>query len=315
MYSSTGPDASNYVSTFDTAFFSVIGVSIILLIGITLLMLYFVFKYNRKKNKVAADIEGNTKLEIIWTVIPTILVLVMFYFGWAGWRPIHNPPKNGLNVITIARMWNFSFVYENGKQSAELVVPVGVPVKLKLQSLDVLHSVFIPAFRIKEDIVPGREKLMWFIPQKAGSYDLYCAEYCGLRHSYMGANVKAVTQAEFDKWYTDTTTVKTAADASVPGAEGLAIMNDQGCNACHSSDGTKIIGPSYLGIWGKQVVVVRDGKDVTITVDSAYIKKSIYDPNFEVVKGYQKSLMQSYEKSVSEKDITKIIEYLKTLEE
>jgi cytochrome c oxidase subunit 2 len=315
MYSSNGIDASNYVSTFDTAFFSIIGISIFLLIGITFLMLFFVFKYNRKKHKIAANIEGNITLEIVWTVIPTLLALMMFYFGWAGWRPMRNPPKDGITVITTARMWNFSFQYENGKQSAELVVPVGIPVKLKLISLDVLHSVFIPAFRIKEDVVPGREKLMWFIPQRAGSYDLYCAEYCGLRHSYMGSNVKVVKQDEFDKWYTDTTAVKSSVDNSVPGAAGLAILKDQGCNACHSSDGTKIIGPTYLGLWGKPVVVVRNGKDVTVTADSAYIKKSIYEPNYEIVKGYQKDLMQSYSKSINDADVAKIIGYLKTLEE
>jgi len=315
MYSSNVPDASNFVSTFNTAFFSVIGVSIVLLIAITILMLYFVYKYSRKKNKVATQIEGNTKLEIIWTVIPTILVLTMFYFGWAGWDPMTKPPKDGLNVTTIARMWNFSFLYENGKQSADLIVPVGTPVKLKLVSVDVLHSVFIPAFRIKEDIIPGRDKLMWFIPQREGSFDLYCAEYCGLDHSRMGANVKAIPQAEFDKWYNDTTAVKSTVDANVPGAEGLAIMKTQGCNACHSSDGTKIIGPSYLGLWGSTHTVVRGGQDVNITVDSAYIKKSIYEPNYEVVKGYQKGLMQPYEKSVSAKDLEKIIEYLQTLEE
>lgn len=278
-------------------------------------MLYFVYKYNRTKNKIASNIEGNTKLEIIWTVIPTLLALGMFYYGWAGWRPMNNPPKDGLNVTTIARMWNFSFLYENGKESAELIVPVGTPVKLKLVSVDVLHSVFIPAFRIKEDIVPGREKIMWFIPQKAGSYDLYCAEYCGLRHSYMGANVKAVTNAEFEKWYTDTSAVKSTIDPSMPGAEGFAILKNQGCNACHSSDGTKIIGPSYLGLWGKTHIVIQSGQEIAVKVDSAYIRKSIYDPNYEVVKGYRKGLMQSYEKSVSEQDVAKIIEYLKTLEE
>ncbi len=315
MYSSNVPDASNFVSSFDTAFYSVIGVSIFLLIAITFLMLYFVFKYNRKKNKIASNIEGNTKLEIVWTVVPTILVLAMFYFGWAGWEPMNKPPKDGLKVTTIARMWNFSFLYENGKQSDELVVPVGVPVKLKLVSADVLHSVFIPAFRIKEDIIPGRDKLMWFIPQREGSYDLYCAEYCGLKHSYMGANLRAIPKVEFDKWYTDTTATKSTADPSVPGSEGLAILKAQGCNACHSSDGTKIIGPSYLGIWGRPVVVVRGGQDVTVIADSAYIKRSIYEPNFEVVKGYQKGLMQTYDKSVSAKDLEKIIEYLQTLEE
>ncbi len=278
-------------------------------------MLYFVFKYNRKKNKVAEHIEGNTKLEIIWTIIPTLLALGMFYFGWAGWHPMKNPPKDGLNVTTIARMWNFTYLYENGKQSSELVVPVGMPVKLKLISVDVLHSVFIPAFRVKEDIIPGREKIMWFIPQKAGVYDLYCAEYCGLQHSYMSSDLRAIPQEEFDKWYTDTTAVASTADASVPGAAGFAIMKIQGCNACHSSDGSKIIGPSYLGLWGKQHVVVRDGQDVLVTVDSAYIRKAIYEPNAEIVKGYQKGLMQSYDKVISEDDISKIIDYLKTLEE
>ena len=315
MYSTTPIDASNFVSTFDTAFFFVIGISIILLVGITILMLYFVFKYNRKKHKKAANIEGNTKLEIIWTVIPTLLALAMFYFGWAGWLPMNSPPKDGINITTIARMWSFSFQYENGKQSDELVVPVGIPVKLKLVSVDVLHSVFIPAFRIKEDIVPGRDKMMWFISQREGNYDLYCSEYCGLRHSYMGANVKSIPKAEFDAWYTDTTAVKSAIDASVPGAEGSAVMKAQGCIACHSSDGSRIIGPTYLGLWGKQQVVVRNGQDVTVTVDSAYIRKSIYDPNFEIVKGFQKGLMQSYDKAVSDEDITKIIEYLKTLKE
>ncbi len=278
-------------------------------------MLYFVFKYNRKKNKVAEHIEGNTKLEIIWTIIPTLLALGMFYFGWAGWHPMKNPPKDGITITTIARMWNFSYLYENGKQSAELVVPVGMPVKLKLISVDVLHSVFIPAFRVKEDIIPGREKIMWFIPQKAGVYDLYCAEYCGLQHSYMSSDLRAIPQEEFDKWYTDTTALASTVDESVPGAAGFVIMKTQGCNACHSSDGSKIIGPSYLGLWGKQHIVVRDGQDVLVTVDSAYIRKSIYEPNAEIVKGYQKGLMQSYDKVISEDDISKIIDYLKTLEE
>lgn len=315
MYSSSGIEASNFVSSFDTAFFSVIGVAIVLLIGLTILMLYFVFKYNRKKHQKAAHIEGNARLELVWTLIPTLLALAMFYFGWAGWKPMKNPPKEGLNVTTIARMWNFSFLYENGKQSPELVVPVGVPVKLKLVSVDVLHSVFIPAFRIKEDMVPGREKIMWFIPQREGSYDLYCAEYCGLQHSYMGTDVKVIPFEEFNKWYTDTTAVIAAVDESEPGAAGFAIMKSQGCNACHSSDGSKIIGPSYLGLWGKQHVVVRDGQDVVVTVDSAYIRKAIYDPNSEIVKGYQKGLMQSYDNTVSEDDLAKIIEYIKTLEE
>jgi len=315
MYSTTGIDASNYVSTFNTAFYFIAGISLILLTGLTFLMLYFVYRYNRKKNKIATQIEGNTLLEFAWTVIPILLALAMFHFGWAGWKPMNKPPKDALNITSVARMWSFSFIYENGKQSPDLIIPVNTPVKIKLVSLDVIHSLFIPAFRIKSDMVPGREKMMWFLPQTVGEYDLYCAEYCGLRHSYMNTNVKVLSKDKFTSWYADTSAVIKVAEGSVPGSQGLAIMNAQGCNACHSSDGSKIIGPSYLKLFGEQQFVIRDGKEVSVTVDEEYIKRAIFDPNSEIVKGYPKGLMQSYKGSLSDDDISKIIEYLKSLNE
>jgi cytochrome c oxidase subunit 2 len=315
MYSTTGIDASNYVSTFNTAFYFIAGISLILLTGLTFIMLYFVFRYNRKKNKIATQIEGNTLLEFAWTVIPILLALAMFHFGWAGWKPMNNPPRDAMSITSVARMWNFSFIYENGKQSPDLIVPVNTPVKIKLISLDVIHSLFIPAFRIKSDMVPGREKIMWFLPQSVGEYDLFCAEYCGLRHSYMNAIVKVLAKDKFTAWYVDTSAVIKVAEGSVPGSEGLAIMKAQGCNACHSSDGSKIIGPSYLKLFGEQQIVIRDGKEIPVTVDEEYIKRAIFDPNSEIVKGYPKGLMQSYKGSLSDNDISKIIEYLKSLNE
>jgi cytochrome c oxidase subunit 2 len=195
------------------------------------------------------------------------------------------------------------------------VIPVNYPVKINLVSLDVIHSLFIPAFRIKSDIIPGREKMMWFMPQREGEYDLYCAEYCGLRHSYMKSNVKVLSRDKFDKWYADSSSVVSAAKDTVPGAEGLKIMVIQGCNACHSSDGTKIVGPSYLNIFGEKQIVIRDGKELTLTVDDEYIKRSIWDPNYEIVKGYPRDLMQSYKATINDSDITKIIEYIKHLNE
>lgn len=313
MYSTTATDASNFVSTFNTSFYFIAGISLLLLTGLTIVMLYFVFRYNNKKNKVAIQNEGNLKLEIIWTVIPVILALAMFYYGWAGWKPMTRAPKNAINITSTARMWSFSFQYENGKQSPDLIIPVNTPVKIKLLSLDVIHSLYIPAFRIKSDMVPGRVKMMWFLPETIGEYDLYCAEYCGLRHSYMNANVKVLSEKDFLAWYTDSASVTKKTEESAPGAEGLKIMINQGCNACHSSDGTKIVGPSYLNLYGEQQVVIRDGKEVTVTVDDEYIKRAIYDPNIEIVKGYPKEMMQSYKGSVNDDDILKIIEYLKTL--
>jgi len=313
MYSTTGIDASNFVSTFNTSFYFIAGISLLLLIGLTIVMLYFVFRYNNKKHKTAIQNEGNTRLEIIWTVIPIILAVIMFYFGWAGWKPMNKPPKNGINITSVARMWSFSFQYENGKTSPDLIIPVNTPVKLKLISLDVIHSLFIPAYRVKSDMVPGREKMMWFLPQIVGEYDLYCSEYCGLRHSYMNANVKVLSNEDFNKWYSDSSTVAQVTEETTPGAAGLKIMITHGCIACHSSDGTKIIGPSYLNLFGEQQVVIREGKEVTVTVDEEYIKRAILDPNSEIVKGYPKGLMQSYKEVLSDEDLSIIIEYLKFL--
>lgn len=313
MYQPSGTGVSNYISTFNTAFYFTVGVSLFLLFALTAAMLYFVFRYNRKRNPVATQIEGNLFLEILWTGIPIILAMVMFYYGWVGWTPTSKPPKDGLTVTTVARMWNFTFVYGNGKQSPDLLVPVGSPVKINLVSLDVIHSLFIPEFRIKSDIMPGRSKIMWFIPQIEGKYKIFCAEYCGLQHSFMHATVNVVSKDKFDKWYADTSRVVSGGGGTGPGAAGEAIMRTQGCFACHTTDGTKLVGPSYLNLYGSQQVVVRNGQEVTITADDAYIKRSILDPGAEVTRGFPNGLMQSYRASVTDADIQKIIEFLKTV--
>jgi cytochrome c oxidase subunit 2 len=316
MYSSTGSEASNFVSTFNTSFYLIAGISLVFLVGLTVLMLYFVFRYNRKKNKTATQIEGNNLLEIAWTVIPILLSLIMFYYGWAGWKPMNKAPKDAINITSVARMWSFLFQYENGKESPDLIIPVNTPVKINLVSLDVIHSLFIPEFRIKSDMIPGREKSMWFLPETKGEYDLFCAEYCGLRHSFMNAKVKVMSNDEFTAWYGDTSSVASVAEEAVtPAAQGLAIMKNLGCIACHSSDGSKIVGPTYLNLFGKQQVVIRNGVEITVTVDEEYIRQRILDPSFQVVKGYPKGIMQSYKGKVSDADISKIIEYLKSLNE
>jgi cytochrome c oxidase subunit II len=305
-------NASNFVSGVDKAFLFILGVSFIFLIGLTFTMLYFVYKYNRKKNPVATQIKGSTKLEIIWTIIPTILVLIMFYYGWAGWAPMRKAPKETFNIKVISRMWNFTFEYENGKKTDTLFVPQNKAVKLDLVSLDVIHSVYIPAFRVKEDVVPGREKFIWFIPQREGLYDLFCTEYCGLNHSYMLNQVKVMPEKDFNTWYVDTTKrVEVALDS--PTENGKRIMKNIGCFACHSLDGSKLVGPSFKGIYGHKATVTTGGAEREVTVDDEYIKKSIYEPNADVVKGFNKGLMLSYKGQLSEEDIKQITEYIKTL--
>jgi cytochrome c oxidase subunit 2 len=288
------------------------GISFVFLIGLTFTMLYFVFKYNKHKNPVATQIKGSTKLEIIWTVIPTILVLVMFYYGWAGWAPMKKAPDDSFNIKVTARMWNFTFEYENGKRTDTLFFPMDKAVKLNLVSLDVIHSLYIPSFRVKEDVVPGREKMVWFIAQREGLYDLFCTEYCGLNHSYMINTVKVMPEQQFNSWYVDTTQ-QVAAITDSPAANGKRIMKNIGCFACHSIDGSKLIGPSFKGIYGHEATVITGGKERVVMVDDEYIKRSIYDPNADVVKGFNKGLMMPYEGQLSDEDIVQITEYLKTL--
>jgi cytochrome c oxidase subunit 2 len=203
-------------------------------------------------------------------------------------------------------MWSWQFEYPNGKKSAELVVPLNQPVKLDLISRDVIHSLYIPAFRIKEDVVPGKNNMMWFTAQEEGEYDLFCAEYCGDRHSYMISKVIVLPEAEYETWLEQ---------SDIPADEppGLTILKQNGCIACHSTDGSKIVGPTFKGIYGHEVEVITDGQERTIIVDDEYIKRSIYEPNADVVKGYNPGLMISYKEQLSEEDVAQVIEYLKEL--
>jgi len=316
MYTADPQHASNFVAGVDLAFMVILGISIIFLIGLTILMIVFIYKYRRDKHPKAIQNEGSTKLEVIWTAIPLVLVLVMFYFGWMGWRPMKNPPDEAMHVKAIARMWQFQFQYENGKTTDTLYVPINEPVILDLVALDVLHSLYIPAFRVKEDMVPGQEKVMWFIPGTEGEFDLFCTEYCGLEHSYMFTGVKVMPKADFESWIADTTAVAPVVDSETSLADqGYEVLRRNGCNACHSVDGTKLVGPSYLGGWGNTRTVVTDREEREVTIDSAYVKRSIYDPNADVVKGFNQGLMLSYEGMVSEEEVNLIIEYLKELNE
>lgn len=299
-------EASNFVKGVDTSLAVVLGISVFFLIGITAVMIYFVFRYNKKRNPVATNITHNNTLEIIWTVIPTILVMVMFYYGWAGFKPMRNPPDDAMVVKAYGQMWAWSFEYDNGKRSENLIVPLNKAVKLELISKDVLHSLYIPAFRIKEDVVPGRENFMWFIPEKEGSYDILCAEYCGERHSYMMSKLEVYDEDKYNDWYANNLGVSTD-------HPGLAILKQNACLSCHSTDGSTIIGPTLKGLWGRNEIVLTNGQEREITVDQDYLRKSLNDPNADITKGFNAGLMISYASSISDEDLAKIIEYLKNL--
>lgn len=191
----------NTVQHTDLTFLIIIGISFVLLLVITVAMFWFMYRYSKKRNPVATDITGNTTLEILWTVIPTILVIIMFFYGYTGFKQMRNAPENSMTVKVIGRMWAWSYEYENGVKSDTLFVPTGKPIKLELTSTDVNHSFYIPAFRVKEDAIPGRKNYMWFEPQENGEYIVECAEYCGMSHAYMLSRVVSIPVDKFDYWY------------------------------------------------------------------------------------------------------------------
>lgn len=193
--------ASSFIESVDGVFLFTIIVSVFFLVLITALMIGFVIKYSRKKNPKAVNIKGNTKLEILWTAIPTILVLIMFWYGWIGYLDMVNVPEDAMPVDVTAQMWSWKFKYSNGTETDSLYVPVNQPVKLNLKSNDVSHSFFVPAFRIKKDVYPGTERVVWFSATKIGKYDIACAEYCGLNHSYMYSKIHVLSQEDFDNWF------------------------------------------------------------------------------------------------------------------
>jgi cytochrome c oxidase subunit 2 len=192
--------ASNFAKDVDFAFLFTLVVSVFFLVLITGLMIYFVIKYNRKRNPKATNVHSNVVLEITWTVIPTILVLIMFWYGWVGYVDMSEAPENTLNVDVTAQMWKWTFKYENGKTTDSLYVPINQPVKLNLHSLDVNHAFYIPKFRIKKDVYPNQNRMVWFEANELGDFDIACAEYCGLNHSYMYNKVKVMPQQEFSVW-------------------------------------------------------------------------------------------------------------------
>jgi cytochrome c oxidase subunit 2 len=300
--------ASNMVEGVDRAFAVIFGIAFVFIIGISVFMIYTVIKYRRSRGHQAKQFSGSIRLEILWTVIPLALVMLMFYYGWIGFAPMRKVPPDAMKIVAIGRMWEWEFDYGDGRMSPELVIPVNKPVRIDLKSEDVNHSLFIPAFRVKEDVVPGYNNFLWFTPYYIGEYDILCTEYCGLLHSSMTSKTRVMSQEDFDIWLE-----QLAEAAAIPVPEGLTLLRNTGCLACHSVDGSKLVGPSFKGYWGSERVITENGVEKSITADESYTLKSIYDPNSQVVKGFSPGLMQSYTDVVSEEDALKMIEYLKEL--
>jgi cytochrome c oxidase subunit 2 len=311
----------NLSSPADSVFFLTLGIAVTFLFVNTAVMIYFVIRYSRKRNPNAEEVKENLTIEVLWTVVPTILVLIIFFAGWKGFQYMRTVPNDAMPVKVIAREWSWTFDYENGKETNVLKVPLRKPIKLLITSADVLHSLYIPAYRIKEDCVPGMETHLWFLPDELGSYDLFCTEYCGVGHSSMITKVEVMSETDFEAWYrgeekggeaTAKTGVTGMKSQEAPHATGSKLLTVKGCLVCHTTDGTPKIGPTFKGVFGRKETVVRDGKEREIVVDEAFIKQTILQPEIDRVKGFP-PIMPSQKGLLKDDEIEAIIEYLKTL--
>jgi cytochrome c oxidase subunit II len=311
--------ASNINDKVDNVFVFIFVLSVIFLVGITATMIAFVIRYSRRRHPQPVNIEGNTALEIAWTVIPLVLFLGMFVYGWTNFQYMRSAPRDAMVVEVNARQWSWSFKYPNGRVTPDLYLALDRPVKLLLHSADVIHGFYVPAFRVKSDVVPGKTNYVWFIPQILGSYDLECTVICGVDHAHMLAKIHVVPEAAFKEWYfgpddalPPTQTARTPSTALpapvVP--RGLALLTAKGCLACHSVDGSAGVGPSFKGRFGTRDVVKRGATERTITLNAAYYRRAILEPQLEIVKGYPPVMPSS---DWTPDDLDTALAYLATL--
>ncbi len=311
---------STFAPTVDTLYYFILWLSTFFLVLITGMMVYFVAKYRRVEGvEPEGSVSHNTPLEIAWSVLPGILVLGIFGWGFAGYMDMRSPPAETYDINVTGLMWKWQFRYPTGAVSDELHVPVETPVKLIMRSQDVIHSVFIPAFRVKQDVVPGRYTGLWFQALNKGEHDLFCAEYCGQQHSDMITKVvvHVTDRAEltepgeqtFDEW------MEIAMDPSqggtIPPAEaGLKVVGMFGCLQCHSTDGSQKVGPSLKGFWGKEVEIQGQSP---VVVDEQYLRESLLEPNAKVRLGFE-AKMPSFKGQIKDEWIDYIIAYIKSIQ-
>jgi cytochrome c oxidase subunit 2 len=309
--------ASDVAGTVDNVFFYILALSVIFLILITGVLIYFVFKYNRKRHPKGEDIEGNTWLEVAWTAIPTVLFLTMFFYGWTNYGYMRSVPRNAMEITVIARQWAWNFQYPNGKQSPDLILAMERPVKLNLRSLDVIHGFFIPAFRIKEDVVPGKQNYTWFTPTRLGSFDIECTVICGVNHGNMVAKANVIPVKDFEIWYfSDESAVvpaqaATQVAAAIPASHPtMALMKGKDCLTCHTVNGRVGVGPTFQGLYGKTETVASGTGERKVTVDQNTLASAIRIPSAEVVKGYPQAMPTI---ALSDAELKEVVEFIKNL--
>jgi cytochrome c oxidase subunit 2 len=298
------PTASVQARGIDELYFFLIAVSAVMTMLIFAAIIWFAFKYQRGRHPRATQIEGSTKLELTWSILPFFVMLVMFWWGARIFFANAQPPKDAMEIFVTGKQWMWKIQYpDGGREIDELHVPVGQPVKLTMASEDVIHSFAIPAFRIKHDVVPGHYDTIWFTATKPGRYHLFCTEYCGNQHASMIGWVDVLDKRDYDAWESGAGRQGTLAD------QGQQVWEQHGCSTCHLLD-QQGRGPNLRGLYNKPVMLA-DGR--TVIANDAYIRESILDPNAKIAAGFQPDIMPVFKGQVSEEAIIQVIAFIKSL--
>ena len=294
--------ASTTAAHVDALYIFLVMVSIIMTVLIYTTLAVFAVRFRRRKGRSAEQIEGSHVLEITWSMIPLGVFLSFFVWGAVIYFQERTPPKDATEVYTVAKQWMWKFEHAEGQREInELHVPVGRDVKLIMTSQDVIHSFFVPAFRIKQDVLPGRYTTFWFHATKPGTYHVFCAEYCGTQHSGMIGWVVVMEPRDYEAWM--------SGGGNQPLAvTGQKLFSELGCITCHRSD-TQGRGPNLAGVFGKPVLL-EDGR--TVMADENYVRESILEPQAKVVKGF-KPVMPTFQGQVSDEQLSALVAYVKSL--
>lgn len=306
--------ASEFAPSVDWLNNLITDISVFFTVAIVGSMIYFAIRY-RRRNGVDHEtdrIEGSHLLEIIWTAVPTVICIYVAAYGYVIFEDLRAIPndKEAVVINVQGQKWKWDFEYANGKKTTgEFVVPVNEPIKLIMTSTDVLHSFFVPAMRVKSDVIPKQYTYLWFKPVKTGEYHTFCTEYCGTNHSGMLARLRVVSKAEYERWLADDSEALRMSRMK-PSDLGKTLYVQKTCNVCHSLDGSRLVGPSFLKLYGREEEMESGEK---ITADENYIKNSIINPNAQIVKGYAPA-MPSFSGQLSDDEIHALIAFIKTID-
>lgn len=295
---------ASQAADIDALFWFITTISIVMTLLIFIAIAVFAYKYRRRENAHAVQIEGSTKLELTWSILPFLVMLVMFGWGADLYFKAQNPPKDAMEVFVTGKQWMWKMQYPDGSREInELHVPVGQPVKLTMASEDVIHSFSIPDFRVRHDVVPGHYDSVWFTASKPGRYHLFCTEYCGNQHSKMIGWVDAMEPREYANWVSGGGTGGTLAE------QGQQLFQQNGCSTCHQMEQQGRC-PILKGIYNKPVQLA-DGR--TVIANDAYLRESILDPNAKIVNGFEPNIMPNFKGQLSEENVIQLIAYIKSL--